>query len=277
MAFERRFKKDAQLVEHFQQFIDSLFQGEKPCDLLNKKTSKIQLVKHFAGGEYASFDEFNKSLKSHGKREGKRLRREKFLKQHGLQRPPQSSYAVFLRDEKESYGNKHPNAPPKEIKEIMDAAWKKMKTKEKSKYESRFEVEKEDFLKKVGNIDNEAVVLFDASKKIKRPPGAYALFMREKSKEYSENPKYQGENHKDIMSAVAADWKKLSDKAKTKYEKKAVELKEKFEKDHPDLASTKTSKSKKTQKRDDQDDNQDDNQDDDQANDSDDQIDNEDE
>ena len=59
MAFEKAFKTDKALVVHFDSFINALFNGEAPCELLNPKTTKKQFLKFFAGVEYESFDDFD--------------------------------------------------------------------------------------------------------------------------------------------------------------------------------------------------------------------------
>ena len=106
MAFEKSFKTDSSLVSHFDSFINALFNGEAPCELLNQKTTKTQFLKFFAGTQYDSFDDFKRSLKSHTKRANKKTKLEEFIKTNNLEKHPNSAYSIFLKDMKKKYQDK---------------------------------------------------------------------------------------------------------------------------------------------------------------------------
>ncbi len=223
MAFEKAFKTDKDLVTHFESFINALFNGEAPCELLNSKTTKKQFLKFFAGTEYESFEDFERSLKSHTKRANKKEKLDEFIKTHKLEMYPHSSYSIFLHDTKKKYEDKHPDMSPKDLRALMTKDWGKMSDKAKQPFEASYTKQKDEFIEKVREIDEEYVGLFDKSKAPKAPPRPYTLFVTEQMKEIrKEQPDI---SNKDVMKLAGQAWREMTDAKKKKYyEKCGVEM-----------------------------------------------------
>lgn len=223
MAFEKAFKTDKALVAHFDSFINALFNGEAPCELLNPKTNKKQFLKFFAGVEYESFDDFERSLKSHTKRANKKEKLDEFVKTHSLEMYPHSSYSIFLHDMKKTYEEKHSSMSPKDLRALMTKDWGKMSDKAKQPFEASYTKQKDEFIEKVRDIDPEYVGLFDKSKAPKAAPRPYTLFVTEQMKEIrKEQPDI---SNKDVMKLAGQAWREMNDSRKQKYyEKCGVEM-----------------------------------------------------
>ena len=243
MAFEKAFKTDKALVAHFDSFINALFNGEAPCELLNSKTTKKQFLKFFAGIEYESFDDFQRSLKSHTKRTNKKEKLDEFVKAHNLEMYPHSSYSIFLHDMKKTYEEKHSSMSPKDLRSLMTKDWGKMSDKAKQPFEASYTKQKDEFIEKVRKIDPEYVGLFDKSKAPKAAPRPYTLFVTEQMKEIRK--KQSDISNKDVMKLAGQAWREMSDSRKKKYyEKCGVEM------------PTKTSRQRKDVKEDEEDEEQ---------------------
>jgi hypothetical protein len=223
MAFEKAFKTDKDLVTHFESFINALFNGEAACELLNPKTTKKQFLKFFAGTEYESFEDFERSLKSHTKRANKKEKLDEFIKSHNLEMYPHSSYSIFLHDMKKKYEEKHSDMSPKDLRALMTKEWSKMSDKAKQPFEASYTKQKDEFIEKVREIDEEYVGLFDKSKAPKAPPRPYTLFVTEQMKEIrKEQPDV---SNKDVMKLAGQAWREMTDAKKKKYyEKCGVEM-----------------------------------------------------
>ncbi len=215
MAFEKRFKNDYVMIKNFEEFINALFIGDLPCDLINSTTTKVQFLKHFAGPNYESFDDFDRDIKNNKKRANKKLKVFEFLKTHNLEMHPHSSYSIFLNDKKSEYEKKNPTMSLKDLKTLMTNEWTKMTTKNKAVFESIYQTKKQEFIDKVKEIDPSFIVYFDKSQAPKSKPQPYPTFVKEQMKIIkAENNELMS---KEIMKIVGQKWKVLEPKDKKKY------------------------------------------------------------
>lgn len=215
MAFEKRFKNDYVMIKNFEEFINALFIGDLPCDLINSTTTKVQFLKHFAGPNYESFDDFDRDIKNNKKRANKKLKVFEFLKTHNLEMHPHSSYSIFLNDKKSEYEKKNPTMSLKDLKTLMTNEWTKMTTKNKAVFENIYQTKKQEFIDKVKEIDPSFIVYFDKSQAPKSKPQPYPTFVKEQMKIIkAENNELMS---KEIMKIVGQKWKVLEPKDKKKY------------------------------------------------------------
>jgi hypothetical protein len=215
MAYSKRLKSDPIFVSNLQDFINALFNGDTPTDLLNTSTTKLNMLKFYAGDEYNSFKDFDRSLKSHTKRVAKKEKLTEFIKTHNLETHAHSAYAIFLKENTEIYKKKHSEMPHKELRSLMSKKWSEMTDKEKKPYEAKYHKQKEDFIERVRQIDPEYVALFDKSQAPKARLHAYTLFVTEQMKIIrAENPDIM---NKSVMKMAGSKWKTLSDSEKKKY------------------------------------------------------------
>jgi hydrocephalus-inducing protein len=215
MAFEKRFKNDYVMIKNFEDFINALFVGDLPCDLINSTTTKVQFLKHFAGPNYESFDDFDRDIKNNKKRANKKLKVFEFLKNNNLEMHPHSSYSIFLNDKKAEYEKKNPTMSLKDLKTLMTNEWTKMNTKNKEVFENIYQTKKQEFIDKVKEIDPSFIVYFDKSQAPKPKPQPYPTFVKEQMKIIkAENNQLMS---KEIMKIVGQKWKVLELKDKKKY------------------------------------------------------------
>jgi len=215
MAFEKRFKNDYVMIKNFEDFINALFLGDLPCDLLNNTTTKVQFLKHFAGPNYESFDDFDRDIKNNKKRANKKLKVFEFLKTHNLEMYPHSSYSIFLNEKKQEYEKKNPTMSLKDLKTLMTNDWTKMTTKNKEVFENIYQTKKQEFIDTVKEIDPSFIVYFDKSQAPKSKPQPYPTFVKEQMKIIkAENNELMS---KEIMKIVGQKWKVLEPKDKKKY------------------------------------------------------------
>ena len=215
MAFEKRFKNDFVLIKNCEEFINALFNGDKPCDLLNQEATKVQFLKYFAGEEYESFKDFDHDIKITKKRVDKKQKQVEFIKEHKLEMYPHSSYSIFLNEKKPEYEKKNPGKTLKEIRSIMTSDWASMSEKEKEPFETIYNEKKQEFLDKVKSINPDIVSTFDKSQAPKAPLRPYTIFVKEQMKVIKEeNPEI---NSKLIMGEIGKKWKALTEEGKKKY------------------------------------------------------------
>jgi hypothetical protein len=215
MAFEKRFKNDFVLIKNCEDFINALFNGDKPCDLLNQEATKLQFLKYFAGEEYESFKDFDHDIKITKKRVDKKQKQVEFIKEHKLEMYPHSSYSIFLNEKKPEYEKKNPGKTLKEIRSIMTTDWASMSEKEKEPFETIYNEKKQEFLDKVKAINPDIVSTFDKSQAPKAPLRPYTIFVKEQMKVIKEeNPEI---NSKLIMGEIGKKWKALTEEGKKKY------------------------------------------------------------
>jgi high mobility group protein B1 len=214
MAFEKRLRNDYLFLENLKKFVDSLFDGDTPCHLLNSDVSKKDFAQFFGGSNCKSLNDFNSS-KAGKKKQDKKHKLEEFLKDHDLVMYPHSSYSIFLSDAKEKFEKDNPDSTPKEIKQIMTEEWGKMSEKKKKVYEDKYTSRKNEFIEKVRSIDESYCVLFDKSLKPKAPPRPYTLFVKEQMKTIrDENPDIDVKN---VMKLAGEKWKSMSEEEKKVY------------------------------------------------------------
>ncbi len=215
MAFEKRFKNDFVMVKNFEDFINALYVGDVPCNLIKSDTTKVHLLKYFAGPDYESFKDFDRDIKNSKKRADKKVKVFDFLKANNLEMYPHSSYSIFLNEKKPQYEKKNPSMSLKDIKTLMTSDWSKMTPKEKQKFEDTYQQKKQEFIDKVKEIDPSFVVHFDKSQAPKGKPQAYPMYVKEQMKIFKE------ENNdlksKDIMKLIGQKWKSLDSDEKKKY------------------------------------------------------------
>jgi hypothetical protein len=223
MAYSKRVKSDPIFVANLEDIINALFNGETPCTLLKSETTRVSLLKYFAGEEYESFKDFDRVLKSHTKRANKKEKITEFLKTNSLEMYPHSSYSIFLQSKNEEYKNKHSELSPKELRGKMTQDWGKMTDKEKAPFEKIYQEKKSEFIEQVRDIDPEMVSVFDKSQAQKPPPRPYTLFVTEQMKEIrKENSKI---SNTDVMRLAGEKWRSMSEtEKKVYYEKCGAEM-----------------------------------------------------
>jgi hypothetical protein len=218
MAYSKRVKTDPTFVANLEDFINALFNGESPCTLLKSDTTKTSLLKFFAGDEYESFKDFDRSLKSHTKRANKKEKIIEFLKTHNLELFPHSAYSIFLQEKNAEYKKKNTTLTPKELRTKMTTDWSSMNEKAKKPFEDMYHKNKSEFIEKVRSIDADAVVLFDKSQAPKPPPRPYTMFVTEQMKEIrSEKPEV---SNTEVMKLAGEKWRSMSDSEKKPYYEK---------------------------------------------------------
>jgi hypothetical protein len=215
MAFEKRFKNDFVLIKNCEDFINALFNGDKPCDLLNSDATKTQFLKYFAGDEYESFSDFDRDIKITKKRFEKKQKQTDFVKEHNLKMYPHTAYSIFLNEKKADYTAKFPDVSPKELRSTMASDWSKMSDKEKEPFETIYNTKKQEFLDKVKSINPEFVSNFDKSQGPKAPLRPYTIFVKEQMKVIKEaDPTIKSTT---IMGEIGKKWKALGEEGKKKY------------------------------------------------------------
>ncbi len=222
MAFEKRFKSDPIFVKNAQDIINALFFGENPCKFLNSEATKEDFIKHLAGEQYTSFDDFTRSLKSNKKRADKKEKVAEFLKEHDIKMYPHSAYSIFLNEKKKEYETKNPGESSKVIRELMTKDWTGMSDKKKEVFENIYHKLKQEFIDKVKEIDPSYIVYFDKSQAPKANPSPYNSFVSQQMKKIKEENSEL--NSTEIMRMAAEKWKNLSENdKKALYEKAGVE------------------------------------------------------
>ena len=222
MAFEKRFKSDPIFVKNAQDIINALFFGENPCKFLSSEATKEDFIKHLAGEQYTSFDDFTRSLKSNKKRADKKEKISEFLKEHNITMYPHSAYSIFLNEKKKDYETKNPGESAKAIRELMTKDWTGMSDKKKEVFENMYHKLKQEFIDKVKEIDPSYIVYFDKSQAPKATPSPYNSFVSQQMKKLKEEKPEL--NSTEIMRLAAEKWKNLSDNdKKALYEKCGVE------------------------------------------------------
>jgi hypothetical protein len=215
MAYSKRLKSDPIFVNNLQDIINALFNGDSPSDLLKSTTTKLNMLQFYAGEEYTSFKDFDRSIKSHTKRVVKKEKLTEFLKTHKLETHPHSAYAIFLKENNDKYKNQHPDKSHKELRSLMTKVWSEYTDKDKKPYEASYQKQKDAFIESVREIDPEYVVLFDKSQAPKVAPRPYTLFVTEQMKIIrSENPDIM---NKSVMKLAGEKWRSISDDEKKKY------------------------------------------------------------
>jgi len=215
MAYSKRLKSDPIFVNNLQDIINALFNGDSPSDLLKSTTTKLNMLQFYAGEEYTSFKDFDRSIKSHTKRVVKKEKLTEFLKTHKLETHPHSAYAIFLKENNDKYKKEHPDKSHKELRSLMTTVWSEYTDKDKKPYEASYQKQKDAFIESVREIDPEYVVLFDKSQAPKVAPRPYTLFVTEQMKIIrSENPDIM---NKSVMKLAGEKWRSISDDEKKKY------------------------------------------------------------
>ena len=126
MAFQKRFKSDPIFVDNFNDFMNALYTGETACQLLKTDVTKLQIIQFFAGSEFTSLSDFNRSLKSKSKKTSSKEKKIHFLVLNNLKMYPHSSYSIFLEEEKNEYKKKNIDLPLKELRLLMANDWNEM-------------------------------------------------------------------------------------------------------------------------------------------------------
>jgi upstream-binding transcription factor len=215
MAYIKRLKSDPIFVSNLQDIINALFNGDSPSELLKSTTTKLNMLQFYAGDEYTSFKDFDRSIKSHTKRVVKKEKLTEFLKTHKLETHPHSAYAIFLKENNDKYKKENPDKSHKELRSLMTKVWSEYTDKDKKPYEASYQKQKDAFIERVREIDPDYVVLFDKSQAPKVAPRPYTLFVTEQMKVIrSENPDIM---NKSVMKLAGEKWRLLSDDEKKKY------------------------------------------------------------
>ena len=216
MAFQKRFKTDQTFVDNFSEFINALYSGENPCQLLKDDTTKLEVIQFFAGPDYTSLSDFNRSLKSKTKRSTLKEKKTNFLELNDLKIYPHSAYSIFLEEEKNKYKKENPKLPAKDLKILMGNDWNEMDDDNsiKVKYNKIHQELKDKFLEKVKKIDPLAVKLFEKEKST-APPRPYNTFVKEQMRINQEENK--GLSAKEVMVLSGEKWKTLSEDEKKNY------------------------------------------------------------
>jgi hypothetical protein len=216
MAFQKRFKTDQTFVDNFSEFINALYSGENPCELLKEDTTKLEVIQFFAGHEYTSLSDFNHSLKSKTKRATSKEKKTKFLALNDLKIYPHSAYSIFLDEEKNKYKKENATLSGKDLKILMGNDWNEMDDDNsiKVKYNKIHQELKNKFLEQVKKIDPLAVKLFEKEKST-APPRPYNIFVKEQMRiNQDEN---NGLTAKEVMVLSGEKWKTLSEDEKKNY------------------------------------------------------------
>ena len=216
MAFQKRFKTDQDFVDNFSEFINALFNEENPCELLKDDTTKLQIIQFFAGPDYTSLSDFNRSLKSKTKRATSKEKKTKFLILNDLEIYPHSAYSIFLEEEKNKYKKENSTLSAKDLKILMGSDWNEMDDDNsiKVKYNEIHQELKDKFLEKVKKIDPLAVKLFEKEKST-APPRPYNIFVKEQMRINQEEN--NGLSAKEVMVLSGEKWKTLSEDEKKNY------------------------------------------------------------
>lgn len=215
MAYSKRLKSDPIFVNNLQDIINALFNGDSPSDLLKSTTTKLNMLQFYAGEDYTSFKDFDRSIKSHTKRVVKKEKRDEIVNTHKLEMHPHSAYAIFLKENNDKYKKQNPDKSHKELRSLMTKVWSEYTDKDKKPYEASYQKQKDAFIESVREIDPEYVVLFDKSQAPKVAPRPYTLFVTEQMKIIrSENPDIM---NKSVMKLAGEKWRSLSDDEKKKY------------------------------------------------------------
>jgi hypothetical protein len=223
MAYSKRLKSDPIFVSNLQDFINALFTGESPNELLQSTTTKTNMLKFYAGDGYNSFKDFDRSIKSHTKRVNKKEKLTEFIKSNKLETHPHSAYSIFLKEKNAEYKKKNPDMSPKELRTFMTKEWGTMTDKAKKPFESSYQKQKDSFIESVRQIDPEYVGLFDKSLAPKAAPRPYTMFVTEQMKVIrSENTDI---TNKAVMKLAGEKWRSMSESDKKKYyDKCGVEM-----------------------------------------------------
>lgn len=216
MAFQKRFKTDQTFVDNFSEFINALYSGENPCQLLKEDTTKLEVIQFFAGPEYTSLSDFNHSLKSKTKRATSKEKKTKFLAVNDLKIYPHSAYSIFLEEEKNKYKKENSTLSAKDLKILMGNDWNEMDDDNsiKVKYNKIHQELKDKFLEQVKKIDPSAVKLFEKEKST-APPRPYNTFVKEQMRINQEEN--NGLSAKEVMVLSGEKWKTLSEDEKKNY------------------------------------------------------------
>lgn len=145
-----------------------------------------------------------------------------------------SSYAYFVQTCREEHKKKHPDASVNfsEFSKKCSERWKTMSSKEKGKFEdmakqdkARYEREMMNYVPPKGSKKKK----FKDPNAPKRPPSAFFIFCSEfRPKVKNESP---GLTIGDVAKRLGEMWNGTAAEDKQPYEKKALKLKEKYEKD----------------------------------------------
>ena len=223
MAFQKRFKSDQIFVDNFTEFINALYNGENPCELLKDDTTKLQIIQLFAGEDYTSLSDFNRSLKSKTKRATLKEKKIKFLAVNDLKIYPHSAYSIFLEEEKNVYKKKNSSLSAKDLKILMGNDWNEMEDDDsiKVKYNKIHQELKDEFLENVKQIDPSSVKLFEKEKST-APPRPYNIFVKEQMRINQEEN--NGLTGKEVMILSGEKWKTLSEDEKKNYTVPSTEI-----------------------------------------------------
>ncbi|KAJ8266704.1 hypothetical protein GJAV_G00133700 [Gymnothorax javanicus] len=203
---------------------------------------------------------------------------DEMVRDPGKPRGKMSSYAYFVQTCREEHKKKHPEASVNfsEFSKKCSERWKTMSSKEKGKFEElakldkvRYEREMQSYVPPRG----EKKKRFKDPNAPKRPPSAFFIFCGEfRPKVKGETP---GLSIGDVAKKLGEMWNRTSAEDKQPYEKKALKLKEKYEREvaayrakgkvgdsGPKKAMAKVEKAKKKKEEDDDDDDDDEDDDD---------------
>ncbi|HSW77049.1 MAG TPA: hypothetical protein VLG50_08375 [Candidatus Saccharimonadales bacterium] len=147
---------------------------------------------------------------------------------------PKSAYIIFLSENRERIKKANPTAQFLDIPAIAAGEWKSLKPAQKGKYDKLAEQDRERYKKEMLNY----VPGPDDKKKKKgkknpdapkKPKMAYNFYVQSRTDKVRQS--HPNEKMSQILSLIAAEWKKLSDRDKEPFVKLAEKDKQRYEKE----------------------------------------------
>ena len=140
---------------------------------------------------------------------------------------PQSSYFLFMNDRRPALQKEKPELKFGELTKVLTDDWKSLSDKDKKKYEDMAAKDKERYEKECEEKGiGKKKKTDDGPKKAQSSFFLFSADMREKYKKSDPDMKFG-----DVAKKIAEDWKNADAKTKEKYEKKAKEDRERYEKE----------------------------------------------
>ena len=143
-----------------------------------------------------------------------------------------SSYMCFCRDVRPKVSEKYDTIA--EIGREMGRMWRALPEKEKAKYKAISDAERKEYAKKMIGYSPPPTEYIAIKKKrtpsdVKRPRSAYVFFVKDSY--HTTAKKHPDITRQDIIKMIGAQWKKMSESQKTKYNKMATEDKTRYVKE----------------------------------------------
>ncbi|XP_039124132.1 high mobility group B protein 13 [Dioscorea cayenensis subsp. rotundata] len=228
----------------------------KEQEKLQKELKKLQKLKEFKPTVSLPVIKSLREKEEENKDKKKKKKKNKDLVE---KKKPCAAYISWCRDQWNEVKKERPEADFKEVSNLLGARWKSLSAEEKKPYEEKYQKEKEEYLKIVGQEkrENEAMKLLeeeqvqktamelleqylqfkqDAEKEVKKsrkekdplkpkqPMSAFFLYSNDRRASLIEEKK----NVLEIAKIAGEEWKNMTEDEKAPYEEKAKQQKEEY-------------------------------------------------